>query len=179
MTVKEISEVSTLSGGALALVQEDSTPSTYLDSLEKQQLFQDAIKFLAHKLAVDVGVKWACACVRELQDPELKQQKDEPLEAAEQWIKAPGDPSRRAAKDAADKAKTMGASYLVAMAVFLSGDSITPPDAPETKPPPYSAQKLIAGSVASAAVSYMPEKADEHYKRALAMGRAFDQPGKG
>jgi hypothetical protein len=178
MTVKEISEVSNLSAAALALVQEDSTPSGYLDSLEKQQLFQDAIRFLAHKLATDAGVKWACACVRELRAPDRKEQKDEPLEASEQWTKTPGDPTRRAAKDAADKAKTTGPSYLAAMAVFLSGGSIAPPEAPETNPPPYSAQKMIAGSVVIAVVSYMPEKAAERYKRALAMGRALDQPGK-
>lgn len=178
MTVKETGEKANLSGGALALVQEDSTPSAYLDSLEKQQLYQDAIKFLAQKLAIDVGVKWACAAIRELQSPESKQQKNEPLEACEQWVKAPGDTTRWGAKKASDKSKTGGASKLVAMAVFLSGGSIAGPGAPETPPPEYAAQKLIAGSVRIAVISYTPEKADERYKRALAMGRALDQPGK-
>ncbi|MGO9258639.1 MAG: DUF6931 family protein [Bryobacteraceae bacterium] len=179
MTVKEISEISNLSAGALALVKEDSTPSAYLDSLEKQQLFQDAVRFLAHKLAIDAGVKWACACVRELRAPDRKEPKDEPLEASEQWIKAPTDSTRRAARDAADKAKTRGPSYLVAMAVFMSGGSLSPPEAPETPPPPHTAQKMIAGSIVTAVVSHMPEKAAERYQRALAMGRALDQPGKG
>src|ERR1035441_2268996 len=106
MTVKEISEISNLSEGARALVREDATPPAYLDSLEKQELFQDAIRFLAHKLPTDAGVKWASSCVKELQAPDRKDQKDEPQEAADQWIKAPGDPTRWAAKDAADKAKT-------------------------------------------------------------------------
>jgi hypothetical protein len=187
MTVKEISEIADLGGGARALVKEDSTPSAYLDSLEQQKLFEDAIRFLAYKLDVDVAVKWACACIRDLRAPdtkeqkdpkEQKEQKDEPLEASEQWVKAQGDPARRAAKTAADKAKTRGASYLVAMAVFFSGGSITAPEAPEAPPPKYAAQKMIAGGVQIAVVSYQPEKAPERYKRALAIGKELDKPAK-
>jgi hypothetical protein len=177
MTVKEIAEISKLSEGAQALVQEDSTSSAYLDSLEKGGLFQDALRFLAHKLPIDAGVKWAAACARELRAPEGKDQKDEPLEASEQWIKAPVDPTRWAAKEAADKAKTPGPSNLVAMAVYLSGGSMSPPGSPETPPPQYAAQKMIAGSVLVAVVSHEPQKATERYKRALAMGKALDVPG--
>lgn len=176
MTVKEISETAGLSAEAQALVQEDSTPSTYLDSLEKQKLYQDALKFLAYKMPVDAGVKWACASVRELQSPERKQQKNEPLEASEQWTKTPADQTRWAAKKAADDSKMRGPAKLVATAVFLSGGSIAGPGAPETPPPKYAAQKLIAGSIQIAVVSYTPEKSDERYKRALAIGRTFDQP---
>jgi len=176
MTAKEISEIAGLSDGARALVQEDSTPSSYLDSLEKQELFQDAIRFLAHKLPTDAGVKWAGKCVRELRAPDTKDQKDEPLEAADQWTKAPGDPTRWAAKEAADKAKTTGPSNLVAMAVFLSGGSVSPPGGPEIPPPEYSAQKMIAGSVLVAVVSYEPQKAKERYQQALKMGKELDAP---
>jgi hypothetical protein len=177
MTVKEIGEVSNLSQDALDLVHEDSTPSSYVDSLEKQELFQDAIRFQVHKMSTDVGVKWAAACVREMQSPDRKQEKDEPLDASDRWIKAPCDTTRWDAKEAADKAKTTGASNLLAMAVFLSGGSVSPPGGPETAPPPYSAQKMIAGSIIVAVVCHEPEKANERYKRALAMGKALDQPG--
>lgn len=166
-----------MSEPARALVREDSTSSTYLDSLEKQELFQDAIRFLAHQLPTDAGVKWASACVKELRSPEGKEQKDDPLDAADRWIKAPGDPSRWAAKDAADKAKTTGPSNLVAMAIFLSGGSVSPPGGPETPPPQYAAQKMIAGSVLVAVVSHEPQKATERYKRAIKMGKELDRPG--
>ena len=178
MTVKEIGEISNLSDSARLLMQEDSTPSSYLEVLEKQELYQDAIGFLAHKLATGAGVKWASQCVRGLQAPDRKDQKDEPLDAADQWTKAPGDATRWAAKDAADKAKTTGPGTLVAMAVFLSGGSVSPPEAPETPPPPYSAQKMIVGSILVAVLSHEPQKASERYKQALAMGKALDQPGK-
>jgi len=171
MTVKEISETADLSEPARALVKEDSTPSNYLDSLEKQELFPDAIRFLAYKLPTDAGIKWASACVKELRAPEDKE-KDEPPDASDQWIKAPGDPTRWAAKAAADKAKKAGPSKLVAMAVFMSGGSIASPGAPETPPPKYLAQKLIAGTVQVAVVSLEPQKAKERYKRAIAIGKA-------
>ena len=177
MTVKEITEISELSPGALALLREDSTSASYLDSVEKQELFEDAVRFLAHKLPADTGIKWAASCVRELKSPEGKQQKDEPLDASDQWVKAPGDPARWAAKEAADKAKTAGPSKLVAMAVFLAGRSVSPPGAPEAAPPPYVAQKMVAGSIVVAVVSYDAQNAKDRYKKALAMGKAFDQPG--
>jgi hypothetical protein len=176
MTVKEISDIATLSPAALALVREDSIPATYLETLEKQELYQDAIRFLAHKMSPDAGVKWAAACVREMQSQERKQEKDEPLDAADRWIKAPADATRWEAKEAVDKAKTTGPSNLLGMAVFLSGGSVSPPGGPETAPPPYSAQKMIAGSILVAVVSHAPEKANERYKQALAMGKAMDQP---
>jgi hypothetical protein len=177
MTVKELSEIANLSDGARALVQEDSTAPGYLDLLEKQELFQDGIRFLAYRLATDAGVKWASTCVRELKSPELREQKDEPLEAADHWLKTPGDQTRWAAKEAADKAKTTGPGNLVALAVFLSGGSVAPPEAPATMPPLYSAQKMIAGSVLIAVLGHEPEKAAERYKRALAMGKELDRPG--
>jgi hypothetical protein len=114
--------------------------------------------------------------VRDLRSPEDKE-KDEPLDAADQWVKAPGDPTRWAAKDASDKSKKNGPSNLVAMAVFLSGGSVTPPGAPMVPPPKYAAQKMIAGSVLVAVVSYEPAKANERYKKALAKGKALDLPG--
>ncbi len=110
MTVKEISEAAELTGAAQALVREDSTPSTYLDSLEKQPqpLYEDAIRFQAFQLEVVNGVKWACACVRELQSPEAAQQKNETLDASEQWTKTPTDEARWAAKKVSDKSKARG-----------------------------------------------------------------------
>lgn len=178
MTVKEISETAGLTGAACVLVKEDSTHTSYLDSLEKQELFQDAIRFLAYKLPTDAGIKWASACIKELQSPESKQQKDEPLEAADKWVSAQGDPARWAAKDAADKAKNPGPSNLVAMAVYMSGGSLSPPGSPDTPPPPYAAQKMIAGAVLVIVVSHEPQKANERYKKALALGKALDAPGK-
>ena len=171
MTVKELSEIAELSDGARALVKDDSTPPGYLDSLEKQELYPDAIKFQAHHLPADAAVKWASACIKELRSPETKDQKDEPLDAVDQWVKAPGDQTRFAAKEAADKSKKSGPSKILAMAVFLSGGSLTPPGSPEAPPPKWAAQKMIAGSIQVAVVSDQPAKAKERYQQALKLGK--------
>jgi hypothetical protein len=170
MTVKEFSESAGLSEPAIALATEESTPSTYLDALEKNELYQDAIRFLAFSLPVDNGIKWAIACIKELRSPESKDKKDEALDAADQWVKAPGDPTRWAAKEAADKSKP-SASMMTAMAIFMSGGSMVKPPAPETPPPKNVAQKMISGSVQVAAVSYDPPHLKERYKKAIAMGK--------
>ncbi len=175
MTVKEISQIAPLSAAARALVKEDSNPSTYLDSLEKQQLYEDGIQFLAYHLAVATAVKWACACVRDLQAPEKKDQKNETLEVCERWAKAPADPTRWEAKKASDQYNAKGPTKLLAMGVFLSGGSIAGPGAPETRPPQYAAQKMIAGSVQIAVISYDPPKGPERYQRAFKMGRDFER----
>jgi len=171
MTVKEIIQIADLTAAARALGKDDSTSLTYLDSLEKQQLYRDAIVFLAYDKPVDAAVKWACSCMRTLQDPKLKKRKNPTLDACERWAKAPNDPARWAVKRTSDRSNAAGPSKLLAMAVFLSGGSIAGAGAPETPPPKYAAQKMIAGTVQVSVISYMPQKADERYKRAVAMGR--------
>ena len=49
------------------------------------------MRFLAHKLSAEAGVKWALACFRELESPEQKARKNESKEAAEDWTLAPSD----------------------------------------------------------------------------------------
>jgi len=179
MTVKEISEAAELSPAAQALAKDDSTPATYVDSLEKQPepLYPDAIKFMAFQMEAQSAVKWACACVRELQAPELKDQKNETLDACEQWTKSPNDEARWTAKKTSDKAKPSGSTKLIAMGVFFSGGTIAGPGAPETPPPKNLAQKMLAGSVQSVVMSYKPETASDRYKRALAIGKGMSQAG--
>jgi len=171
MTTKEITEVAHLSPGALALLRDDSTPETFLAALEKQELYEDAVSFQAHKLSPSDGVKWALACIRELESPEQKAKKSASLEAADRWVLAPGDPARWAAKEAADKSTDTSPADILAIGVFMSGGSITPPGSPEIQPPPYSAQKLISGSVRVTVLTHEPQHAAERFKRALVLGR--------
>ena len=177
MTVKELSEISGLSVAARQLVRDDSIPSTYLDSLEKQELYEDAVRFQAYKMPVHPGIQWASNCIDELRDPALKSEKDAPFESAGQWLKAPGDPTRYAARDAADKPDATGPSRLLALAVFFSGGSVASPESPTAEPPPYSAQQLIAGAVTIAVVGHEAQHAVDRYKKALAIGKMLDVPG--
>jgi hypothetical protein len=171
MTTKEICDAANLSAGAVAQLREDSTPETFLAALETQQLHEDAVNFWAHKLSPHAGVKWALACMRELESPEQKTKKNPSLEAADRWVLAPGDATRWAAKDAADKSTEASPADVLAMGIFLSGGSVAPPQSPEIQPPPYSGQKLISCSIRVTVLTHEPQNAAERYKRALALGR--------
>jgi hypothetical protein len=174
MTAREIGANANLSQSGLSLITDEMSPSACLDALEAQALYEDAVRFLAHKLDARPGIEWAVKCARELEAPERKQRANEPLEAAETWLVAPTDATRQTARQAADRSPEKSASTLIAMAVFFSGGSITPSGQPEVQPPTYSAAKMVAGAVRVSVVSYDPPHAAERYRRALALGRQFD-----
>jgi hypothetical protein len=171
LTTPEIARIAELSGGAQALIREDLSPSQYLDLLEDREMFEDAIKFHAHSLPPEGSIRWAQSCLKELGDPETAGQRAETMGSVDKWLQTRDDASRRAAGDTAQKAGMAGAAEIIAMGVFLSGGSITPPGAPETPPPPNTGQKLAAAGVTLVVVSHAPERATERYHRVLALAR--------
>lgn len=177
MTSAEICGIANVSDDAKALLQDDLSPTKYINLLSEKGLFKDAIAFLAHGLPVAVSLQWASACVKEFQPPEPPAKAMASFAAAETWIKSPSDAARWEAKKAADDGGMSSAADCLAMAVFLSGGSVTPPEAPPTPPPPYAGQKLVAGSILMAVVSHAPEKATEKYRRALDIGRDLVKAG--
>ena len=170
----EIAKNADLSGEAHTLLREEMTPAQYLDTLEQKALYLDAVRFLAHKLAVNAAIRWGHTCVKELAPPNPDPRSEPAMSATARWLQLPGDSSRRQARAAADQSGVGTAAGCLAMAVTMSGGSITPPGAPEIVPPPYSANKLVAASVLVAVLSYRPEKSAERYKQALTIGRKFD-----
>ncbi len=171
MTTAEICGIANVSDDAKALLQDDLSPSKYINLLSEKGLYKDAIQFLAHGLPVAVALQWASACVNEFQPPEPTAKAKASLAAADTWIKSPNDAARWEAKQAADDGEMSSPADCLAMAVFLSDGSITPPEAPPTPAPPHAGQKLVAGSILIAVVSHAPEKATEKYRRALDIGR--------
>jgi hypothetical protein len=174
LTTKEIIEASNLSLNARELVPagpeaEQIAPERFVALLQQHSLFQDAVSFRAHELAVGPAIRWAAACIEELRPPDKNVADQESLASVERWLDAPQDTTRWAAKAAADKAGISSPADCLAMAVFLSGGSIAPPGAPDVPPPPYTAQKMAAGSITVAVVSYAPEKAAERFGRALSL----------
>lgn len=176
MTTDDIIAAANLSDAAKPLVTADVRPSRLVHLLESHNLFKDAIQFLAHGLPIALVIKWGCACVRELLPADQIQRSKESLDSAETWLKSPNDEVRWRAKRAADQSGLSSPVDLIAMAVFLSGGSITPPDTPETPPPLYVACKMIVGSIQLAVLSQFPEKAGERYRRALQISRDVVKP---
>ena len=116
-----------------------------------------AIRMLAGVLPAREGIWWAWVSARHAtQMPGGKAPTREvhaALSAIEQWIVRPDDDARRAAWTAGNAAGLDTPIGLVATAVFLSGTTVTPPNAPPVPPPPGVAMPLVSGVVLLASVS--------------------------
>jgi hypothetical protein len=171
MTTKEIADAANLSTGGYSLLREDSTDATLLDSLERDSLHDDAVRFLAMKLSPADGIKWALQCARELQPAERRDRQKETLEAADKWAAAPSDTTRWDTKNTSDRVKAESPASVIAMAVYMSGGSLAPPGSPTADPPPLVAQKLVMAAVQISVYSDDMQHLKDRYQRALVMGR--------
>lgn len=167
MTTKEIIEISNLSPNAQELAREGQGAPDYIRQLQEKELYRDAISFRAHERDIKPVIEWAAVCVREL-EPKSDQPEDrDSMKAVDQWRKLPSDSTRWAARQTADKSGMSLPGDCLAMAVFFSGGSISPPGATQTPPPAYAANKLAAASIVFAVLSQTPERANERYRRAM------------
>jgi hypothetical protein len=89
MTTAEIATNAKISEKARGLVKDDLSPPRFLDLLESEKLFGDAVAFLAHALPVPLAVKWGCNVCRELMPPDAIEKATPSLEAAEAWMGTP------------------------------------------------------------------------------------------
>jgi hypothetical protein len=158
---------------ARTLLAPELTPRQYFDMLAaKPDLVPDALAFLASALPKREAVWWACQCVRAV-TPAPPPKEDAALKAAEKWCGQANDANRRAAHAAAEAATFAVPAGTAALAAFLSEGSMAPPHV-ETPVPPADnlTAKLVAATLAVAAVQTTPEKAAEKRKTFLDLGLA-------
>jgi hypothetical protein len=160
-----------LSEAGAKLLQPRATPGEFLDALTGAGLFPDAINLLAHGLGRREAVWWACVCVRLAPEVTAPPAAAAALAAAEAWCYRPTEENRRAAHAAAEATKLAEAPGWAAMAAFMSGGSMAPPDIPQAVPPgPFVTAKAVAGAVLMCGVKREPAKAPEKYAKFLAKG---------
>jgi len=145
-------------------LEAESDPVAYLNALMEQNLYVDAVRFLARALPKREATWWACLSARctvnEKSPPELITA----LTAAEAWVFSPTEPNRRKSHTAAQAANFDNAASWAAMAAFWSEGNMAPEDVPAVVPPPDNlSSKAVAGAVMLSAVQTQPEKADEKY----------------
>jgi hypothetical protein len=155
---------------ARKLLRADLTPSQYLELLGEQQHVPAAIRFLAHALPKREAVWWACACAREAAGPNPPAPAAAALKAAENWVANPTDENRRAAMPAAQAAGIASLSGTVAMAAFVSGGSLAPPNVPPVPPAENLTSELVGGAVLLAALGGDREKVFERFRACLGKG---------
>ena len=163
-------DIAELGDEARQLRRESHGPKEFLAVLNDADLQVDAIRLLAHLLPRREAIWWAWECARRASGADPPQPIQEALAATEQWIKEPTDEHRRTAFARAEAADLGTPAGSAALAVFLSGGSIAPPEVGPVEPPPHAAAKAIAGSIILAAVSAEPEQAPEKFRASAAQG---------
>jgi hypothetical protein len=169
-TALEISGQFKLGAEAAALLAEGMQPQPFLAALQAGNHLVDACRFLAHALPKRKAVMWACACLRQVLDPDAIES-DAALRSAECWVKDPSEENRRSALDAGEAAAVGAPGGLAGLAAGFSGGSLAPPGLPPVPPGAFETARAVSGVVLLAAVRSQPEKASEKFARFLELGR--------
>jgi hypothetical protein len=131
----EVCKLFDLDDPAKAVLDDKQSTRQFFTLLVKQQLYPDAVRFLAHALPKREALWWATRCVRAaLGGSEPSRADRNALEAAERWVSDPDEKNRRAAQSPADATGYETACGWLAAGAFWSGGSIAPPDMPDVAP---------------------------------------------
>lgn len=158
---------------AVALVSERDTPDTVVSAWLDQEHAASAIRLIAQALPIREAAWWAWVSARYATQlngaPVPTPHVQAALAAIEQWIVRPDDETRRTVWDAGQAAGVDTPAGLVTAAIFLSGGSVAPPDAPHVPPPPGVSNTLVSAAIVAASVSD-PAHVDHVGKAFVAQG---------
>lgn len=166
----EVCDRAQISDEARTFLRVEMTPRAYLDALVEGRQYPDGIRFLAHALVKRAAVWWAYHCVAGALGDEPSAAAARALECVKAWVVDPGDDNRRACWPAAEAAEIGTPAGCAAMAAFLSGGSLAPPDLPSVPPGEDLTARMVTNALILAAVSQQPEKADEKWASFLGAG---------
>ncbi len=155
---------------ALALMRPEWTARQFLEALLAAGHLREAIRYLAWALPRREAVWWACQCVRAAVPPAEGSPDDAALQAAQRWASSATEDHRRAAFAAGEAVKFETPAGLAALAAFWSGGSLAPPKLPAVLPAEHLCPNAVSNAILLAGVLREPEKAEEKYRRFLALG---------
>jgi hypothetical protein len=176
---KEISRSCDLEAPAKALLDGDPGATTYLARLQDEELFPDAVRFLAAALPKREAVWWACLCARTAPGDTPVPEATRAIEGAEAWVYKPTEPHRRATESLAESATYEEPAAWAAMAAFWSGGSTAPEGQPVVPPGDELTGKAAAGAILLAAAKGDAAKMTECYRDFLAKGLDIASGGDG
>ena len=156
---------------ARRLLTPELTADKYLALLIQNKQYIDAVRVLAYALPIKDAITWGNSCARQSSEPNPAEKLAAALNAVDKWLAEPSDENRRAAMRAAEQAEFSTAAGSSALAVFLSGGSLAPPDAPVVPPEKYQAANAVVGVVLLSAIANEPEKAEGKYQAFLEQGQ--------
>lgn len=160
-----------ISDPAKELLIAGMSPDSFLELVTKNQLYSDAVRFLAFWLPRPVAVAWGCDCVEKGFAGKLTAQDRISLDAARTWAKEPTESNSRAAEKAATQSNFDGAASWIALAAFWSGTSIAPAGLPMVPPGEGLTAEAITGALIKTAALGDPGKTKDRYRAFLEEGR--------
>jgi hypothetical protein len=170
MNAVEISERAQLDGEARNLAAENLPARTYIELLAQRERLRDSICALAQAFPPIDAITWGVSSIRRVGAALAKPNAEPTLQSIEKWLADPTEEGRRAALAAAEQAGISTPAGCLAFAVFLSGGSMAPPDAPVSpEPPPHVSGRMVAGAI-SLAIALEPRNASELRRGFLTQG---------
>ncbi len=134
----------------------------------------DALKVAAAALPKREAVWLALRCVQSLANDATPPVQRAALDAARAWVDEPSDERRRATNDAAEKAGLDKPFGCVALAAYMSGGSLGPPDVPPIPPAEFLCG-VASGLALEIALRQVPRaEANAVGQRFLALAREVD-----
>jgi hypothetical protein len=154
---EEIASRFETSAEAKAVLTPGIGASEFVTALVEKELWSDAVGFVGQWLDKRGAVSWACLASREALGEAPPPKERAALEAAEKWLAAPDEPSRRACEAAAEALGYRSAPAMAAAAAFWSGGSLSGPDLPKVSPAETLGGKGAAASVLMAGAAGAPD----------------------
>jgi hypothetical protein len=169
-TAREVCAHFALGDEAKKLLGDGMGVGPFLEKLVAEKQHPDAVRLLAHALPKREAVWWALQCAREAAGSEPPPNVAAALAATDAWVNSPTEENRRATQLAYEAAELGTPAGCAALAAFMSGGSMAPPNVPTVPPGEFITAHAASGAVMLAAVIKEPEKAPEKYERFLAKG---------
>jgi hypothetical protein len=169
-TAREVCARFALGDEGKKLLNDGMGVGQFLEKLVAEKQHADAVKLLAHALPKREAVWWALQCAKEAAGSEPPPNVAAALAATEAWVSSPTEENRRATQPAYEAAELKTPAGCAALAAFMSGGSVAPPNVPSVPPGEYITAHAASGAIMMAAVTQEPEKAPEKYERFLARG---------
>jgi hypothetical protein len=144
-------------------------PKDFIGRLAEAKLYTDAVRFLAHALPRRECVWWAWVCARKAAGDAPPPPIKNALDATERWIVQPSEDHRHAALTFGELADFGTPAGCAALAAFMSGGSLAPPNAPVVPPGEFMTAKASSGSVILAAVAN-PDRDADNFKEFINLG---------
>lgn len=155
---------------ASQLLSPDLSPADYLEKLIANELYPDAVRFLAMALPKREATWWACLAARHGLAEDAPGQEMAAIAAAEAWVYRPSEENRQLTQPVAEATKFKTAASWAAIAAFWSGGSISP--VPDVMVPPAEdlTAKAVSGAIMLAAAAGNPADISRNYQLFLQQG---------